>query len=234
MPPDSKRLCPTPRRSWLPLRAVGSLLCTSLLVACSTLPSPAPEAPPVPPARLPAAQPGQTQTSPPTPQALAEPATTPTPSTTIVRPEPPPTRRDPLDTVLGYADRLRTLAPSELLAEQLALGDPAHTPVRQMQQALLWMQAPQNADHQRALILLQRVLGSNAEDAVALRPLARLLATRLQETRRLEDLNDRQAQQLREAQRRIDLLTDRLEAMRAIERSLSPRSPPPGNRPPPP
>jgi hypothetical protein len=43
--------------------------------------------------------------------------------------------------------------------------------------------------------------------------------------RRLEDLLERQNQQTREVQRRLEQTNERLEALKAIERSLTSRSP---------
>lgn len=139
----------------------------------------------------------------------------------------PRTASSPLASALAYADRLRTLGPTELAAEQAQIGEPGSSPERLMQLALVLSQTHVPADTARALGLLQRLSASATPEAVELRPLARLLAGRLLEARRLEDQADRLAQQLREAQRRIDVLNDRLEAMRAIERSLTPRAPPP-------
>jgi hypothetical protein len=127
---------------------------------------------------------------------------------------------------LAYAERLRSLSASELAAEQALIGEPGGSVERQMQLALVLAQTHVPADTARALGLLQRLVASTAPEAAELRPLARLLIGRLLEARRLEDQADRLAQQLREAQRRIDVLNDRLEAMRAIERSLTPRTPP--------
>ena len=56
-------------------------------------------------------------------------------------------------------------------------------------------------------------------------PLARLLASRYAEQRRLEEQLDKQNQQLRDVQRRLDQTNERLEALKAIERSLTSRSP---------
>lgn len=129
--------------------------------------------------------------------------------------------------VLAYADRVRLLAPTELAAEIAGLGDGGDSPYLQLQLALALVQTHQPVDTARALGLAQRVASSTQPQAAPLQPLARLLAARLMEQRRLEDQSDRQGQQIREAQRRIDQLNERLEAMRAIERSLTPRTPRP-------
>lgn len=129
--------------------------------------------------------------------------------------------------VLAYADRVRQLGPTELATEIASLGDGGDVPHLQLQLALALVQTHQPVDTARALGLVQRVTTSTQPQAAALQPLARLLAARLMEQRRLEDLADRQNQQIRDAQRRIDQLNERLEAMRAIERSLTPRTPRP-------
>lgn len=208
-------------------RALLALLAAALLAACA-----APAGRPAPPAAsagTPAPTLPDTPHLPP-PQAMpAEVVPAPAPAAATA---PPVERRDPLAAALAYADFLRSLGPAELQAEQAALADPGHPPLRQMQLALLLMQSHQGTDTVRAQALLQRLLAGTSEGATELRPLARLLLARLQDIRRLEEQGERQAQQLREAQRRIEALTDRLEAMRAIERSLSPRPPVPGTRPP--
>ncbi len=129
-----------------------------------------------------------------------------------------------VEQVLAYADRVRLLGPAELATEITSLGDGGDIPHLQLQLALALVQTHQPVDTARALGLVQRVVASTQPQAAALQPLARLLAARLMEQRRLEDQYDRQSQQIRDAQRRIDQLNERLEAMRAIERSLTPRS----------
>lgn len=129
--------------------------------------------------------------------------------------------------VLAYADRVRLLGPAELAAEIGSLGDGGDVPHLQLQLALALVQTHQPVDTARALGLVQRVAASTQPQAAALQPLARLLSARLMEQRRLEDQSDRQSQQIRDAQRRIEQLNERLEAMRAIERSLTPRTPRP-------
>ena len=51
------------------------------------------------------------------------------------------------------------------------------------------------------------------------------------EQRRLEDLLEKQNQQTRDVQRRLDQTNERLEALKAIERSLTSRPPPPATAP---
>ena len=124
---------------------------------------------------------------------------------------------------LGYGDRLRVLSGSELSAELQRLAGQLPVPMVQMQTAMALSQTRVPADTQRAIQLLQRLLGQDSPEARTLHPLARLLAAQLSEQRRLEEQSDRQVQQLRDALRRIDQLTDRLDALRAIERSLPSR-----------
>lgn len=125
--------------------------------------------------------------------------------------------------MLAYADRLRSLPPSELTQEISRLGDGGGSPPRQMQLALALLQTQQPADGQRAQSLLQRVLAANSPEVQPLHPLARQVASQHATQRRLEEQLDRQAQLLRDQQRRIDQLSDRLDALRAIERSLPSR-----------
>ncbi|MDP2442154.1 hypothetical protein [Rhodoferax sp.] len=172
--------------------------------AIDLAPSPAPTAVTTPPVPMPPALAAGDRDSPPAGDAIAPP---------------------PLESVLAYADRLRSLPANGLAQEQAALGEPGNLPVRQIQLALVLMHSHQPADTARALGLLQRVMAHPGPDSAPLKPLARLLAARLLDQRRLEDSLERQSQQLRDSQRRIEALNDRLEAMRAIERSLTPRSP---------
>lgn len=221
MQPDLRP--PRLRRTVTPLRTLPALGLVLVLAACNTPPG-APAAPPLPPPLPSTPVPEQAmQTVNPPPPPPEQPATS-----RHTAPAAPPVATSPLAAALLYADRLRTMGPGELTAEQALIGEPGASAERQMQLALVLSQTHVPVDTARALGLLQRVAASNAPEAIELRPLARLLAGRLLEARRLEDQTDRLAQQLREAQRRIDVLNDRLEAMRAIERSLTPRAPVPG------
>ena len=218
MHPDLRR--PRPRRTATPLRTLPALGLVLVLAACNTTPRAPADLPP-PPALPSTAAPEQgTQPITPPPPPPEPPA-----ASRGTTPAIPPVATSPLAAALLYADRLRTMGPGELAAEQTLVGEPGASAERQMQLALLLAQTHVPVDTARALGLLQRVAASNTPEAIELRPLARLLAGRLLEARRLEDQADRLAQQLRESQRRIDVLNDRLEAMRAIERSLTPRAP---------
>jgi hypothetical protein len=224
-------MLPETHRSSRPCFASGAaaLLVAALLAGCSTRSGPpllpGPDSVVTPPAVAPV-QPA------PTPVIPADATAAPVAAAASASGPTAPERPDPLAAALAYADFLRSLSPSELQAELVALAEPGAAPLRQMQLALLLMQSHQGTDTARAQALLQRLLGSTGEGAAELRPLARLLLARLQYIRRLDEQSERQTQQLREAQRRIEVLTDRLEAMRAIERSLSPRTPPATSRPP--
>lgn len=228
-------MLPETHRSSRPCFASGAaaLLVAALLAGCGTRSGPpllpGPDSVVTPPAVAPV-QPSPTPVIP--ADATAAPVAATATATASASGPTAPERPDPLAAALAYADFLRSLSPSELQAELVALAEPGAAPLRQMQLALLLMQSHQGTDTARAQALLQRLLGSTGEGAAELRPLARLLLARLQDIRRLDEQSERQAQQLREAQRRIEVLTDRLEAMRAIERSLSPRTPPAASRPP--
>ena len=121
--------------------------------------------------------------------------------------------------LLAYADRVRGMAPPELMLELTRLGD-TRSPVEQLQLALALAQLRQTPELARAQDLLTRLLANASPEALALHPLARLLAHRIGEQRRLEDLLDKQTQQTRDTQRRLEQTTERLEALKAIERSL--------------
>lgn len=218
MHPDLRRL--RLRRTATPLRSLAALGLALVLAACNTPPRAPADLPPPPPLPSSAAAEQGTQPLIPPPPPPEPPA-----AARGNAPATPPAATSPLAAALLYADRLRTMGPGELAAEQAQIGEPGSSAERQMQLALVLSQTHVPVDTARALGLLQRVAASNAPEAIELRPLARLLAGRLHEARRLEDQADRLAQQLRESQRRIDVLNDRLEAMRAIERSLTPRAP---------
>lgn len=132
--------------------------------------------------------------------------------------------------VLAYFERVRVMPPAELHKELTRLAETPTTPAAVMEQAIALGFTRGPNDIQRALALLDALLKSTAPDVTPWHPLARLLQSRYQEQRRVEDLLDRQNQRLLEAQRRLDQLNEKLEALKAIERSLAPRSPvpPPG------
>lgn len=159
---------------------------------------------------------------PPPPAPVIPPPARPAPAPAAVE-APAPAAPASVLAMLAYADRLRSLPPSELTQEINRLGDGGGSPPRQMQLALALLQTQQPADGQRAQSLLQRVLAANGPEVQPLHPLARQVASQHATQRRLEEQLDRQAQVLRDQQRRIDQLSDRLDALRAIERSLPSR-----------
>ena len=132
----------------------------------------------------------------------------------------PATAPSPADTLLAYAERVRSLQPAELTQEINCLGDPQDSPTRQMQLAIALGTARTPGNGARVQALLQRVLAQNQPQAQVLHPLARMLLAQQADARRLEEQLERQSQQTKDAHRRIDLLNDRLEALRAVERSL--------------
>lgn len=196
--------------SKLPLTPTRSLFLTAaalLLAGCTTLRTPPPAPPLLPPLPQPEPRVPVLDLPPPVP-------------------EPAVPRADGVSALLAYADRVRSMTPPELAPEIARLAeipDGVRTPFNDLQLAVALGQTHAASDVQRAQPLIQRVLASGSEGARRLHPLARLLAARYAEQRRVEDQFDRQNQQLRESQRRIDQLNERLEAVRAIERSLTSR-----------
>jgi hypothetical protein len=132
----------------------------------------------------------------------------------------PPSASPALDTLVGYAERVRSLPPGELAQEVQRLGDNGYTPLAATQLALALAQSRTAANAARAQAMLQRVQADASPEAQGLQPFVRLLSAQIADQRRADEAAERQAQQLRDAQRRIDQLNERLEALRAIERSL--------------
>ena len=216
-------------------RALAGAFVVLLLAACVAQPPvPAPPpAPPVPGAAAPAASaatvpPAAAASAPPAPQAPAAPpalegAPVVTSVPVIVAPfETRPVMGSPVDALLAYADRLRSLSPADLTQEINSQADAGEAAPRQLRLAMALLASRNPSNSIRAQVLLQRVLAQTSPQAQALHPLARLLAAQNTETRRQDEQTERLNQQLREAQRRIEQLNDRLEAVRAIERSLRP------------
>ena len=133
---------------------------------------------------------------------------------------PAPNASPALDTLVGYAERVRSLPPGELAQEVQRLGDNGYTPLAATQLALALAQSRTAANAARAQAMLQRVQADASPEAQGLQPFVRLLSAQIADQRRADEAAERQAQQLRDAQRRIDQLNERLEALRAIERSL--------------
>ena len=202
------------RRSRIGLLTSGISLAAALLAACSSLPGPksAPETAPK------AAQPAATSGSSVTPANTGPSAPSDSPA--------PAAASEPVVRILAYADRVRAMSAAELGQEVTRLGL-AFVPADQLQLALVLSQLRQTPELIRAQELLTRLLANTDAEAQALHPLARLLAARYGEQRRLEDLLEKQNQQTRDVQRRLEQTNERLEALKAIERSLTSRSPAP-------
>ncbi|MDR2851593.1 MAG: hypothetical protein LBV61_00795 [Burkholderiaceae bacterium] len=134
---------------------------------------------------------------------------------------------DPINQVLTYTNKLRTLNATELAGEISRLNHLSPSPITQLELAAALAQTRASEDLQRALTTVQKVVADSAPQAQQLHPLARLLATHYEERRRAEDENQRQTQQVRDGQKRIDQLNERIEhlnerieALRTIERSV--------------
>ena len=153
-------------------------------------------------------------------------------------PEPPPElpappvvlpAPDAVARVLTYSERVRTMPTVELNQElaRMTVPSEANAPTSQVQLSLILSQLKQLPELIKAQELLARVLANASPEAQPLHPLARLLAFRYGEQRRLEDQLEKERQQTREVQRKLDQTNERLEALKAIERSLTTRPPPP-------
>jgi hypothetical protein len=155
-------------------------------------------------------------------------------------PPPPPPAPSPQERadaatrrILAYQEQVRPLAGAELAAEigrlnnQLPANQGAGWPATALELALALAQTRNPGDLARALSLVDPVVRSAAPDFQPWQPVARLIGVRLAEQRRLEEQLERQAQQLRESQRNVQQLNEKLEALKAIERSLTNRAPPP-------
>ena len=146
------------------------------------------------------------------------------PAPPIVLPAP-----DAVARVLAYSERVRTMPTVELNQElaRMTVPSEANAPTSQVQLSLILSQLKQLPELIKAQELLARVLANASPEAQPLHPLARLLAFRYGEQRRLEDQLEKERQQTREVQRKLDQTNERLEALKAIERSLTTRPPPP-------
>lgn len=206
------------RRGRIGLMTSGITLAAALLAACTLVQAPSsvkpstPEKPALPAPTASSAAANASNATPSAPSAGTAPASD---NAAVTR-------------VLAYADRIRSLSSAELNQEVARLGN-AYIPANQLQLALALAQLRQTPELIRAQELLTRLLANTDAEAQALHPLARLLAARYGEQRRLEDQLDKQNQQTREVQRRLDQTNERLEALKAIERSLTSRSPSPAS-----
>jgi hypothetical protein len=199
-------------------------LATCIVVAatggCALMPPP-----PAPP--LPAPAPA------PLPLVVApQPAEPPPP---LPLPAPSPQERADVATrrILAYQERVRPLTAAELAAEvgrlnnQLPANQGAGWPATALEFALALAQTRNPGDLARAISLVEPVVRSASPDFQPWQPVARLILARLVEQRRVEEQLERQTQLLRESQRNVQQLNEKLEALKAIERSLTNRAPPP-------
>lgn len=210
----------TPRRVPRPWM---TLVPCVLLAACTSLPAAAPAPAPAPPSTLP-------QQGEPRAPVVSEASPTAAPPPPAVLP-----RIEPADAaarrLLAYQEQLRQLPAAELGAEltrqNAALAASGNAPAVTLELALVLAQTRNPADTQRALGLLEPIARNPTPEQQPWQGLARLLLARVAEQRRLEDQLERQAAQLRESQRNVQQLNEKLEALKAIERSLNNRAPPP-------
>jgi hypothetical protein len=166
----------------------------------------------------------------------------PVPANPLPPAPPPPAKPEPADAAsrrfIAYNDQLRQLQPPELAAEVarlnnvLATQGAATSPADILELALALSQTRNNGDLGRAMALVDPIAKSSAQEVQPWQGLARLLATRFAEQRRLEDIIERQNNQLRDAQRNLQQANEKLEALKAIERSITARPPPPVPAPP--
>jgi hypothetical protein len=170
-----------------------------------------------------------------TPPVVALPPPVEPPPPPAPPPAPSPQERADAATrrILAYQEQLRPLAGAELAAEigrlnnQLPANQGAGWPATALELALALAQSRNPGDLARAISLVDPVVRSVAPDFQPWQPIARLISARLTEQRRLEEQIERQTQQLRESQRNVQQLNEKLEALKAIERSLTNRAPPP-------
>ncbi|MFT3956533.1 MAG: hypothetical protein QM722_19755 [Piscinibacter sp.] len=200
-------------------RAWMALMPCTLLAACTALPAAAPAPAPTPEATASSAPASDARA--PLVADAAAPAAAPR-----VEPTDAAARR-----LLAYQEQLRQLPAGELGAEltrqNAALSASGNAPAVALELALVLAQTRNPADTQRALGLLEPIARSPTPEQQPWQGLARLLLVRVAEQRRLEDQLERQAGQLRESQRNVQQLNEKLEALKAIERSLNNRAPPP-------
>lgn len=126
--------------------------------------------------------------------------------------------------LLAHHDVLRTLSPNELAQEINRLAALSAAPDSALELALALLQTRNGGELNRAIGLVEPISKNGATEHRPWQPFARLLLSRLLELRRLEDLLDRRNLELRDSQREVKQLNEKLEALKAIERSLAPRS----------
>lgn len=162
------------------------------------------------------------------PPATARPMThAPGHGPTVTSPSAPPADQliaPAVTTLLAYADKLGALSPADWQAQADQLRQQSGA-LAALQLALLHAQK-QPPETARALELATQAQADGSPEGLQLQPVARLLVARLTEQKRLEEQLDKQGKQLAEVQRRLDQSLERLEALKAIERSLAPRTNP--------
>lgn len=125
---------------------------------------------------------------------------------------------------LAHHEVMKSMPAPELAQEIARLSALPPAPETTIDLAMALMLTRNGGEQNRAIGLVEPLAKSLTVENQAWQPLARLLLARLQELRRLEDLLDRRNQELRDSQRDVKQLNEKLEALKAIERSLEPRS----------
>lgn len=149
-------------------------------------------------------------------------------SSPVIKLVPVPSPLSPVDEagrqLQQWQDSLRQATPESLNALAARLAAEPATPAGMVHLALVWLHTHNPGDSARALAQLEGLSNGNDPAVAAWAGWLPLLMARAAEQKRLEEQIVRQNQQLRDNQRRIDQLTEQLEALKAIERSLAPRS----------
>lgn len=172
-------------------------LCSTLLIACTTVPArkpaPVPADKPIPPIAT-RATPGMGS------DAAGE-----------------------IDALLAYHQWLRESTPAEWAKEQAALHAQPKTAQSALKRAMLLALSRNSDDLARAQALIDGVVKSSEPQALSVKPLAQMLAVNYSEMRRLSEQADKITQQAKDSQRRTEQLNEKLEALKAIERTLPAR-----------
>lgn len=162
--------------------------------------------------------------APPPASAISNEAT----SSPVIKLVPVPSPLSPVDEagrlLQQWQDSLRQATPESLNTLAAGLAAEPATPAGMVHLALVWLHTHNPGDSARALAQLEGLNNGNDPAVAAWTGWLPLLMARAAEQKRLEEQIVRQNQQLRDNQRRIDQLTEQLEALKAIERSLAPRS----------
>jgi len=194
----------------------GGLAALGACTAVPPTPAPPPTDAPLPPDLMAsAAEPADAASEP-------DAAPAPPPQPVLPPPAPPPSPA----ALPSWNDDLRLMSPDALQREIARLSDTSDGPLPPWRMVRLAMALSQNRnDLPRAVNLLEQVQRSTIPEAQVWRGWARLLSQRFQELRRIDDQLDRQSQQIRDLQKKQEQLSGQIEALRAIERSMSPRTP---------